>query len=81
MKKSMLCVVCKDGANHKSFPIGNAIMNENNSISPRKYNELKRQAMKCVPALFSGEYMWICTEDGLVAEFGGYPAINRVKFY
>ena len=53
--------------------IGVAILDESR-VSARKYNELKRAAMKAYPTSKGNHHMGIVTEDGRKDKFGGYPA-------
>ncbi len=59
--------------------IGKAVFDEN-KISERKYNELKRNLLKECPTRNKGEYIRMATEDGRKDTFGGYPAYSNVRF-
>ena len=60
--------------------IGIAILDENR-ISGRKFNQLKRAAMKEFPCRIKRTYITITTDDGREADFGGYPChYEFVKF-
>lgn len=59
--------------------IGTARMNYDRTISARKYNELKLRLFKAYK-LRSGETVVMITDDDFKDSFGGYPAVNYVKF-
>ena len=59
--------------------IGTARMCSDRTISARKYNELKLRLFKAYK-LRSGETVIMITDDGFQDSFGGYPAVNYVKF-
>lgn len=61
--------------------IGTAILNDDDRISGRKFNQLKRAAMKEFPCRIKRTYITITTDDGREADFGGYPChYEFVKF-
>ena len=53
--------------------IGTAILDDDNRISGRKFNQLKGAAMKEFPCRIKRTYITITTDDGREADFGGYP--------
>lgn len=53
--------------------IGTAILDDDNRISGRKFNQLKRHAMKAFPDRIKRTYLVLSTEEGKTASFGGYP--------
>lgn len=71
--------VVKSGKVLKTEQIGSARLDDGR-VSARKYDELKRAAMKIFPNLEKGEHLQLVTEDGRVDSFGGYPAISCVMF-
>ena len=62
----------KNGVVLKRVEIGKAILN-NDCVSARKYNELKRKLLKT-------DCLYMVTETGLKDSFGGYPALHNVIF-
>lgn len=60
-----------DIIDHKQ--IGTAILDDDDRISGRKFNQLKRAAMKEFPCRIKRTYITITTDDGREADFGGYP--------
>lgn len=52
--------------------IGTAILYDSR-ISGRKFNQLKRAAMKEFPDRIKRTYITITTDDGREADFGGFP--------
>lgn len=73
----MYAIFYKNGSKEtRTEEIGTARLDEGR-ISERKYNELKRAAMKLAK---SGERISITTEDGRKDTFGGYPAFTYVRF-
>ena len=61
--------------------IGTAILDDDDRISGRKFNQLKRHAMKAFPDRIKCTYLVLSTEDGKTASFGGYPCIYEfVRF-
>lgn len=67
--------IIRDGKIVKSHQIGTALISEDR-ISARKFNELKRSAMKVFPYLGKREFMTIVAEDGRVCKFSGYPSFS-----
>lgn len=59
--------------------IGVAVLDDSR-VTARKYNELKRAAMKAYPTIPANCVMRIYTEDGRMDRFGGYPADTYVRF-
>lgn len=53
--------------------IGTAILDDDDRISGRKFNQLKAAAMKEFPSRIKRTYITITTDDGREANFGGYP--------
>ena len=71
--------VVKSGKVVKTEQVGSARLDEGR-VSARKYDELKRAAMKIFPKLEKGEHLQLVAEDGRVDSFGGYPALSYVVF-
>lgn len=60
--------------------IGAARIYDDNTISARKYNELKRSLFNAFKKIHGGVTVVMVTEDGLRDSFGGFPATGYVKF-
>lgn len=73
MKEKILVRKLKHGEIVETVEIGVAVFKNNSCISGRKYNELKRKALKIVKC-GRGESCQMVTESGKVDQFGGYPA-------
>lgn len=71
--------VVKSGKALKTEQIGFARLDDGR-VSARKYDDLKRAAMKIFPNLEKGEHLQLVTEDGRVDSFGGYPSLSYVVF-
>ena len=79
MTRKIYAVKIANGKEVDRKPIGTARMNYDRTISARKYNELKLRLFKAYK-LRSGETVTMITDDGFQDGFGGYPAVNYVKF-
>lgn len=81
MKEKILVKKFKHGEVVETVEIGVAVFKNSSCISGRKYNELKRKALKLVKC-GRGEYCRMVTESGKVSQIGGYPAseFNVVYF-
>lgn len=72
MKTKIYANIIREGKVLETKQIGTAILDDWR-VSGRKFNSLKREAMKQFPNTAKGEYMTLTTECGKVAKFGGYP--------
>ena len=79
MTRIIYAVKLADGKEVDRKKIGTARMNYDSTISARKYNELKLNLFKAYK-LRSGETVVMITDDDFKDSFGGYPAVNYVKF-
>lgn len=79
MTRKIYAVKIVNGKEIDRKEIGTARMNYDRTISARKYNELKLRLFKA-HKLRSGETVVMITDDGFKDSFGGYPAVNYVKF-
>ena len=79
MTRKIYAVKLADGKEVARKEIGTARFYAGNTISARKYNELKLKLFKAYN-IKSGETVALVTADGLRDSFGGYPAVNYVRF-
>ena len=79
MTRKIYAVKIVNGKKIDRKEIGTARFYAGNTISARKYNELKLKLFNAYK-LRSGETVALVTADGLRDSFGGYPAVNYVKF-
>ena len=79
MTRKIYAVKIANGKEIDRKEIGTARFYAGNTISARKYNELKMKLFKAYN-IKSGETVALVTADGLRDSFGGYPAVNYVRF-
>ena len=79
MTRKIFAVKIANGKEVDRKEIGTARMYSDRTISARKYNELKLILFKAYK-IRSGETVIMITDDGFQDSFGGYPAVNYVKF-
>ena len=79
MTRKIYAVKIVNGKEIDRKPIGTARMYYDRTISARKYNELKLKLFNAYK-LRSGETVVMITDDGFQDSFGGYPAVNYVRF-
>lgn len=80
MKTTIIAVLCDKGTELKSVEICTAILDENNAVSARKYDEIKRQLWKLEGKTTPKNFHWqIRTAEGLRDTFGGYPATGFLR--
>ena len=79
MTRQIYAVKIAGGKEVARKEIGTARFYAGNTISARKYNELKLNLFKAYK-LRSGETVVMITDDDFKDSFGGYPAVNYVKF-
>lgn len=77
--KKIYAVKIANGKEVARKEIGAARIYDDNTISARKYNELKRSLFKAYN-IKNGVTVVMVTEDGLRDSFGGFPATGYVKF-
>ena len=79
MKEKIYAEKTKNGKVIEKIEIGTAVFTDD-CISARKYNEIKRKALKLIKTC-NGESFHLVTESGKADTFGGYPALNyQIKF-
>ena len=80
MKKTEVYAVRYNYRTHalRKTLLGNVILSDVNTISARRYNELKRAALR-IPR-DRHEVLHLVTSDGKMDTFGGYPADTNVRF-
>ena len=78
-KQKIFAIITKEGREIHRAEVGVAVF-QNGTISPRKYDELKKAAFKAFPNIKKGQKLLMVTEDGRTDMFGGYPAFANVRF-
>ena len=79
MTRQIYAVKIAGGKEVARKEIGRARFYAGNTISADKYNELKMKLFKTYN-IKSGETVALVTADNLRDSFGGYPAVNYVRF-
>lgn len=70
----------KNGAVYEKTALGRAKFDDHGRISVRRYNALKKTALRLQPAKKRKERYRLTADGGLIDTFGGYPAFAPVLF-
>ena len=78
--KKIYAVMIENGKEVARKEIGAARFSENNTISARKYSELRRNLIKAFKNIKSQSYVDMITEDGLKCTNGVNRTYGYMKF-